>query len=464
MSPAIRRLSQVKSSPLLLSAFLVFASTFPLTAQTANSGLFTGPSILSRGTRPLGRSGGQPVRFRANLTFGTAYYGGLTRAGLEPNLQLGDEATYAGFLGFGLGGTRATSRGSTRGQYQGSLNLFGNRVTFTGVNQRGQISHSARVSRRVTAMVMGSGGTQSTVLNGSSPVPFDSDLFGNLADPFGEAFDTRMIQAMGATGLSYQKSARTTFSAFGGAGLQRRKAAALVDSNIYFAMGDFNHQKTRRTAFGANYMFMHVFHRRGYGQAYSQTMMGTFQHVLDSHWSVGLGGGAFRIETDRLQQVQVDPLIRAITGQASALEAFHKVFWGVAARASINGNYRTSVMSLSYDRGANPGNGFVLSGQLERVIGHYSYTGIRRSSVSAWATRMNYLPVLEALNVSGYRATTVGTSFAYRLTGFLHVTTSAQYLHSSSVLSSNVPTFSRNRYIFQAGLSFQPGEVPLLLW
>ncbi|MEZ5404514.1 MAG: hypothetical protein R2729_32850 [Bryobacteraceae bacterium] len=445
-----------------VALFGMAGAMFPvgLLAQS-DAGVFGGPSILSRGTRPIGRSGGRPIRLRANLTFGTAYYGGLTPAGVEQDLSFPNQNGYAGYMGFGVAGTRETPRSRTSGQYQGLVNLFGNQLRFTGVNQSGQLTYERRINRQLTAFVAGRGLMYNTVLTGFSPVGYDQPIFDEVTAPQTETFDSRMIQAIGGAGLTYQKSARLSFSVLGAAGLQRRKSRALVDSNVYLASGEVNYRLSRRTAIGANYMFMDIFHRRGYGESYAHTYMATFQRTLSQHWDIGLGAGALRMESDRLQTVQVDPLVRALTGQSSALVAFHGVFWGMAGRASLNGNFRTSSTSFSYDRGANPGNGFVLSGQMERYRASYNYSGIRRASLGVFAMRVRFIPVLQAFNVRDYKSTGAGASFGYRLTNFLHFTSTAQYIRGTTTAATN---FQRDRYVLTVGLALQPGEVPLVLW
>ena len=440
----------------------------PSAAQSQPSdALFTGPNILSRGTRPIGRSGGRPIGFRANLTFGTSYYGGLTRAGLETNMRPGDVSTYSGNLGFGVSGTRATPRSSTTGQYQGFVQVFGNQVTFSGLNQFGQISHQRQLSRRWSTFVAGMGSTQTTVINGIGANIFAPDLINGqaLAIPQSEPFDTRFLQGVASSGFSFKKSARLTFTMSGAGAIQRRKATALVDTNAYMANGEVSYQLSRRTGIGATYSFMTFFHKRNFGEAQAHTYMGIVNRVLSPHWSIGGGLGVLRMETQRLEPVTIDPLITALTGQVGGVQAAHSIFHGLAAQGSLNGSFRSSSLSVSYNRGANGGNGLVLTSQAEIVGAQYSYSGIRRTSLSLYGVRNHFVPVLSAFGINRYTSTFLGMGVGYRLTGFLHFQSSAQIGRSHAEIRSGVVSpFARDRYAVSAGISFQPGEVPLVLW
>jgi hypothetical protein len=439
---------------------LLLAAAAPSFGQ-GERGVFTGPSILSRGTRPLGRSGGRPINLRFNLTFGASYYGGITPAGLEPGLTLGDDSVYIGNVGFGVAGTRSTPRSTTSGQYQGMVNVLGTRSRLNGLNQQGQLTHQHRLTRRWSAFGVISALTRTNVVNGFNSSPFDQLLpLESVVTPEAEPFDSRLIQGVAGGGFQLQKSSRLNVSFFGGAGLQRRKASALVDSDFYIAGAEAGYRLSSRTSVGATYTFFNVYHRRRFGEAFAHTALGTYNVVLSPRWTLGLGAGLFRLESERVNSVAVDPLITAITGVTSALQVSHVLFNGLAAQAALNGSFRTSNLSFSYARGANPGNGFILSGQAERINAQYSYSGLSRTTLTAFAFRANFLPVL--LGPSGsnrYRITGTGVSGAYRLSSFLHVIGSAQLLDSQSLQVLN-----RKRYALTVGIGFQPGEVPLVLW
>jgi len=77
-----------------------------LPAFSQSIGGYSGPSILSRGSRPGGRAGGNPVRFRGYASIGVGYTGGLTPVATDRQGQLFNGEGFGSFLGFGGYGAR----------------------------------------------------------------------------------------------------------------------------------------------------------------------------------------------------------------------------------------------------------------------------------------------------------------------------------------------------------------------
>jgi hypothetical protein len=425
--------------------------------------IFRGPNILSRGTRPIGRSGDRPINLRGFVSIGAGYWGGLTRSATDDTGSFPNDNTYSGFLGFGGYGSRADVRSNTAASYRGGFQLFSKRAGYTGINQAGSVQHSRQIARRWSFFSQLGAASYSTVLSGVSPQPFDQPFFDPAQTQANEVFDSRSYSVQAGAGVTYQKSARLTFGMSGGAFTVRRKSAALIGNESYFASGEMAYQLSRRTSVGAIYGFGTSFYRKGYGEAFFNTYQGAFSRVLSPRWQFSGTAGMYKIEMDQLRRVAVDPLVTLLTGQTSVLEAAYENHYGLAASAALSGRFQRSNFSLNYYRGANPGNGFVLASQAESANAYYTNQGFSRIGSGVWASWTRFKPVLRNNNTQAYETYGAGTGASLRLTEFLHFTISAGIYRSDMDFSGN-SDLKRTRYLVSAGLTFSPGEVPLVLW
>ena len=422
---------------------------------------FEGPNILSRGGRSLGRSGGRQVRFTGFAAVGVSYYDGLSLAKRSDQGGVPDESAYGGSASFGLSGSRADRRSTTSGGYSGSMVLFNSQSNYSGLNQQASINHARQLSRRWSMFTGVSAGSFATVL-GLNRTPFSQSYFEQPVAAGTEVFDTRIYQFSGGAGLSYQKSARLTFSMSGGGSTQRFNSTALVGYQGFFSSGEVSYALSRRTGIGGVYTFGTSYFRRGYGESLFHTAGFTFQRRLSRIWSTGGSLGFYRAETDRLQQQAIDPLIAALTGQTTAVFAHHAVNYGRAISLGLGGTFRTSSVHIGYTGGLSPGNGIYLTSDSHNAGVQYNYTGFRRVGFSASADYTKFRPLLPGFEGQrNFEAYGGGAGISYRLFSVVHLAFNAAIRRSQFDSNSN---FSRDRYYLGASLAFSPGELPLLPW
>jgi hypothetical protein len=418
---------------------------------------FGGPSILSRGTRPIGFGDGEPVRFRAFASLRAGYYGALSPLATDVQGTPVSNNSFFSQLGFGAYGSRQGPRDSAWGSYSGNYVLFNER-SRSGVNQSASIGYSRQVNRRWVAWVGANGMTQVSVLGNAAPIA-GSNLIENTLDPSLEVVDGRVIGVMGQAGASYQATARLTFSLSGGATTQRRQSSSLASADAYMATGEINYTLNRREGVGGVYSYSKYLYSGGFGGADSMTWMGLYRRQLDRNWSLALGAGLFRMEAIRVRSFAVDPQVAALTGVSREVGRFYDKSLGLASRAMLSGAFRRSNVNIGFSRGQNPGNGFALAGTQERFLANAGYTATDRLSLTAGVFWIRQEPLLAGVagraKYSGYGPT---AGLSYRLFAFVHASVQAQLW--KQVLQTPVD-FSPARYFVSAGLTFSPGEVPV---
>jgi hypothetical protein len=164
------------------------------------------------------------------------------------------------------------------------------------------------------------------------------------------------------------------------------------------------------------------------------------------------------VETLGLTSVAVDPVIAAITGQTSGVQAIYRVNWIPSGQVSLRRSFRQASVSFDYNHGVNPGNGVFLTSRYESASASLSYTGVRRWNLGISGTYSTLGSL--AQDLAKYGSYTAGAGASTKLTGALHFISRFDYRYYDL---SNTP-FGRNSYRASIGFGFSPGDVPLSLW
>lgn len=422
---------------------------------------FEGPSILSRGTRPIGRGDGRPVRIRAYAGLGAMYTDGLGAPGTTPDGKPFDVSSYGGNVTFGVYGGRTTPRDTLNVDYSGGMNLFSDSASFyTGLNQSLSLNYSRQLSNRWSMFSGVSANTANSALATFRPA-LTQNYFPNQYNPANELFDNRMYALGAGVGASYKASSRLTFSMMGGSGTVIRRSEGLISHYNWGSSGEVSYALNAKANVGAAYSFGQTGYRKGFGDAVMQSWMGMYSRQLSRRWFLGVGAGLYRVEMNRLTTVRLDPFLASIIGQSLTVERFYSTNQGLSASANLGAAFRRSTINFSYFRGVNPGNGVFLTSEAEGVGANWSYGGFRRLSFGAgggWG-RMKAL-LQTAADINRFESYSGFTGMSYRLTNFLHFNSSLTATRAQIV----GPSFLRSRYMAVAGLAFSPGEIPLRLW
>ncbi len=428
-----------------------------LLAQSTD--LFSGPSVLSRGPRPIGFGSGRPVKLTFFAGTGVTYATGLMSAATDEKGNLRNDSSIGGYLNIGMYGVRSLRRGSVGFNYQANWQIFTEQTYYTGVNQSMSVNYTRQLNRR-SSFALGVGAGQShTTLDGMRG-SFATSYFDTPIDPASEIFDSPnyFVSAFGS--INYQVSARWTVAATASTFAVRRHSAVLVNSNGWAAGGQAMYALSRRSSVGVGIHTGSFYFQRAFGEAQYTGYMMQYSRVLSSRWSIGGGAGVNQIHAKRLTAVRVDPVIAALLGRGTTIAAGESNNSGFAGSATLFGAVPKGQVSVSYLRGVLPGNGLYLTSTGESAHASYVYTGIRRVSAYATGSIGRIKDELQASNnlpQNKYESASVGMS--------IRIFSAVSFTSQASVGRFDISKYaSRNRAFISAGLAFSSGQLPLLQW
>jgi hypothetical protein len=167
-------------------------------------------------------------------------------------------------------------------------------------------------------------------------------------------------------------------------------------------------------------------------------------------------GGAYRIESLGAEQVTLSPEVAEILGQTTGYKAVYRITYAPQAGVSLSYAHGRSNFNGSISAGVTPGNGVYLTSKAASVGGGYSYTGIRKVSLSATAGANQFSSVFQTLGTyrSYYGAGTVG----YTLTR--HISASFQ----TDLRTFTVNNKNRLAQSISIGIYWSPTEIPIPSW
>lgn len=419
---------------------------------------YSGPSILSRGVGLiLGRGGGELARIRPFVQAGAVYEHSLTPFSVNSLGQVPRDSGYGAFVGFGAYGYHRWRRSVLGLNYRGSLRHYTRRAYYDGFDQVLGLNFAHQLSRRVMVSLQQSASfmhrTFGLPIAGSEFYdPGLSDLAGN------ELFDNRTIALASSGRLTYQKSARLSFSMGGVGFLVRRRSQALGGVNGYHASGDVAYRLSRLQTFGVDYTYRHYDFQRLYGSSDVHGVALNYSIRIGRPWTLGLRAGAFRVEMLSLESIPLDPVIAAIIGQHAAISTRYKVSYVPNLGANLSRRFQHADLSFHYSRGLSPGNGIFRTTGHESYGASLHYSGIRRVGLHAGAGAHTQRALAQTLGRYTSYYASAGTS--YPLRSGLSLTAGLQARRYELAATS----FQRLSYRATVGLAYSPGEFPFALW
>lgn len=434
-------------------AAVVLVAAGPLSAQRVEYG---GPTILSRGAGTLMRGGGEAIRLRPFVRLTGFYDSGLTPFSLDPQGQVPEVNHYGAAVEFGVLGYRQWRRTVLGADYRGNYRHYPAQTYFNGTDHHLALGVAHQVSRRVVMSLR----QQAGVFSRSFGIP---DAQGFL-DPYfsptprNELFDAQVYYLSSLGDVTFQMG-RHWSSNLGGSGfVVRRRHASLIGVQGWIARGDVARRVGRNHAIGFDYDYVHFGFTRLFGTADGHGVGFNWAARLGRRWDFGVRAGAVRLEIKGLRRVTLDPVVAAILGQTTGIEAFHSLNYLGRGDARLSRVFRRSRLGFYYSRGIHPGNGIFLTSAAESAGVDFSYTGFRKWNLGASAGYSRLASLSEQLG--SYVSYHAGGGVGYQMFRHTHFTARADArnfeIHGSS--------FRRTTYHVSIGLAFSPGEVPLSLW
>ena len=417
---------------------------------------YGGPAILSRGGIASLSVPTESIRFRPYISVTGAYDTGLTPISLTPAGNVPNEATPGAEVEAGVYGFHRWKTASLGLDYRGNYRHYSTNTFYNGTDQVLSLMFKKRVTRRISYTLTESAGIVSRTLFSSGGLEFIDRQFSNT--PNSELFDGRTLYLDTIANVTYQKTARLSFN-FGGDGfLTRRRSSALYGVTGYTARGDMAYRTSRHATSGVAYDFTHFEFTKGFGGSDIHTVQLVQSFRLGRYWELAMKAGGSRVETLGLAQVTLDPVIAAILGRSTGVEAVHRVNWTPAADVRLTRGFHRASMGFSYSRGVSSGNGLFLTSRSESGTFNVTYTGTRKWNVGFVAGYISLGSMLQ--NVGKDTAFYGGTGATYNLTRSFHLITRYDYRNTDV----RQTTLQRASYRASFGFGFSPGDVPLSLW
>ncbi len=450
---------------LLFFCAALLVVSVPLMAQggfgsSFGGGSFGGPSVLGRsmGAR-LGASSRQ-VRLRPYISLRGIHDSGLTAAQTTPDGEVIPGRTLAGYqANAGLYGTKAwRSQQLALGLNVGYQDYSGRNGGMTFVTNGG---YTAQLNNRTTFLSSFAVGSTNRAYGyglGFLNSNLGLDPTSELTPEDDDFYDNRTTYGSSMNTLSYMFSQRTSVSATGGVFMMNR-SNGLVSSRGTSASGDIAYRLSRRQTISVSYSFREFNFDQQYGNTFMQMIGVGYGFGIGRNWNVNLRVIGYRMESEGLRRVEIDPEIAAIIGTSTGFEPYYRLNYLPGYFASVERGFRNMSINAAYGNTISPGNGVYLTSRQQRWNVGMTYTGIHKWNFNI---RGGYMERNNMLRFSGRaKGYSAGAAAVYRIGGGWQATGGAAY---RNVNSQSEGTYSRRGWRFMAGISWSPGEFPMAIF
>ena len=419
---------------------------------------YAGPAILSRGEAPAALSGAL-VDFRPYLQITGTYSTGLAGVLVTNSGQLANQTGYGIALTAGISGIHRWRHTKVALDYIGSLYYYrpvdyydnGDQSLLLGISH--QFTRHTLLTIRETAGLFSRDAGLPAI---TASVPFDPST---SYIPNTDFFDNRTIYSSSQVDFTLQQSARLSFDFGGDFFLNRRRSTALYGVTGESARGDMQYRLTRNTTIGVNYTFL----RYGYHGIFSSddvhSFNGTYAVRLTRRLEFTGYAGVSRSESKFVQSVPVDPIITQLFGITSTASVAYSVTYVPNFNARLSETFHKGVLYVGGGHTVTPGNGLFLTSDVTRVTGGYTYTGIRRWSLSAQAEYDRGSSIANIIGVYGDYGG--GLALSRQISHLLHLVFSTNEIR---YFSPTIQTYNRPIYNVNAGIGITPGDLPVRVW
>jgi hypothetical protein len=423
----------------------------------AQVGDYLGPGILTQGAGDIGTRAGQPVALRLYADVTAVYDNGIQPLSLTPT---GSLAQIGGLYGveanIGVYGVHQWKQAQLGLDYRGTYRDYVNGTFYNGSDQQLILGYTYQKSKRLYFDAQEVAGTLSRSIGGipgvTLPIPTTVD------SPTALLFDNREYFDETALTMTYLLSARTSVSAGGTGFLVRQRSSALIGVNGYNLIGSIHHRLSRETTIGAEYKHQHFDFPGAYGQSDINSYEGIYGTQVGKRWKFGLQGGIFQVQVQGVQEVALSPQIAALLGITNIAQTFYKSYTFPTGTARLSRQFKMSNLAFNYTRSVTPGNGVYLTSRTESGTVAYTYTGIRKASLTISGGEYSLSSLGQDLQ--GYRQFNGGAAMSVTLYKALHLITRYDARHQEIDLAG----YRRTSYRAVIGLAFSPGAVPLAIW
>ena len=425
-------------------------------AAPATTEGYSGPAILSRGGTSSLRQPLTDISFRPYATVNGFYDNGLATAVLQENGEISNAGSMGVEAGFGAYGYRKLKRDLVSLDYRGTYRYYTHDKMFNGTDQFLTLGYAHHFSRRTSLTLREAAGTFSRAYGFYNQFGVSDPSFASI--PTFDMLDDRTYYLSSMADVTWQKSARLSFNAGGDGFITRRKSNSLIGYSGIRVRGDVAYRYSRNSTIGVAYSFNHYEYTSSFGAIDLHGLNLNHSTRLTRQWELNLLLGGYRMESLALAQVAIDPVVAAIIGQSTGVEARYRVNYLPNFVVSLNRAFQRASLGFSYTRGFNPGNGIYVGARTEAAGVSYGYTGIRKWNIGASGGYGTYSGVLQG--DAGMKSFLGGVGITYQVQRFIHLNVRGDYRNW------NISTtgYKRVPYRVSLGIAFSPGDMPLSIW
>jgi hypothetical protein len=423
---------------------------------------YNGPAVLSRSytlTRPMTA---KQVKWSWTVTGGQSYTVGLisgaalttaatTTTGTIPNVS-----SYGALASFALHGRHSWRHDEVGVDYSVNYNKYASANAYNGSNQTLNLDYTHFFTAHLAVHIVESASilSQNGTLINPLTEPGVSIANVNLAaSPTVQPLDSTTRQTTTQISLTWQKTARLSFSYQGGVFGLDRTGTQLTGDSGYQAQTDVNYRLTRKATVGVYYSYVTYVFSHHFSDSDTNTAGLIYSYAFGKSMQLRSRVGISRVENTGFTEVAIAPAIAALVGQGFGIvDSYSRHYTSDISGQFIKdfGGKRTA--NISYAHGVAPGNGAILTSTQQVVSASYSMLLWRRYTVSAGLGQSTLSATLatNAKTVSDYANVTFSRLLPHNLTANLA-------FNYRTYTYTGVANF-QPQYVISSTVSWGPGE------
>jgi hypothetical protein len=340
--------------------------------------------------------------------------------------------------------------------YRGGFRDYTNGSYYDGSDHQLVLGYTYQKSKRLYFDLQEVAGTLSMSIGAipgeALPIPTTVD------QPTSLLFDDREYFTESSASVTYLLTSRTSLTAGGSGFVVRQQNAGLLGVNGYSSRGSIRHRMSRATTIGAEYSHQYFGYPGVFGQTVLDSYTATYATQIGRPWKFSFQGGAYRAEVQGVEEVALSPAIAALLGISNVPQTFYRVYTFPTGDVRLTRQFKNSALSFDYSQSVTPGNGVYLTSRTSSGTANYSYTGIRKASLSISGGEYELSSLGQGLQA--YQQFSGGVGGTYAVYKALHLTARYDARHQEI----DVAGYRRTSYRAMIGIAFSPGTVPLALW
>ena len=432
-----------------------------VTGDTGGDQDYTGPAVLSRSYTLTKPQVPNSVQWAPSLGF-TEIYDSSTQQVTQAN---GTKTSPFGYgLLWGLSGSHRWKRYALDLRYSGGSTKYGGGSGYNGTNQAISLVLTRIISRHLQVNLVSSGSIQSAAAGLVNTLTNPETSIANVnlaATPLIQVLDQSTRQWTNQVSVTWQKSARLSFSGGGGLFFVDRIGVGIqgIGNTGYQAQGDLNYRFSRRMTVGIYYSYTTYQYSHQVSLADFHTLGGIYSYAFNRSTQARLRAGESWLENQGQQVVRLDPFVASLTGQGAGVVESYSRHLTADISADLGKDFgRNRAAHISYARGVAPGNGLFQTSTQETISASFSTRVLRDYTVSVAGGRLSTSAL--AATAGEYTSTFVGVTVTH---AYRHGLAGALGCDYRTIQLTNQPTL-HNQIRITSTISWNPGENWLKSW